>query len=84
MRKLIFIGLLSACTFSSCVVSHSVGLTGQPIGTKTGVSKVGPFMGKDASLKAAAEQGNITTIGGWERTTKFFIIPWTVTRVYGN
>jgi hypothetical protein len=84
MKKLIFIGLIAAGSLSSCVISHNVQLTGQPIGTKTGVSKVGPFVGKDGSVKAAAQNGGITTIGALERTTKVFIIPWTITRVYGN
>jgi hypothetical protein len=84
MKKLLFAGFISASMLSSCVISHNVELTGQPIGTKVGVSKVGPFIGKDSSVKAAAENGKITTIGAWERTTKVFLITWTVTRVYGN
>jgi hypothetical protein len=84
MKKMIFLGLVFVGSLSSCMVSQRLELTGQPIGTKTGVSKTGPFVGNDASLKAAAAAGDISVIGAWQRTTKWFVITWTVTKVYGN
>lgn len=84
MKKNFFLGLLFVSILSSCTVSQRIELTGQPIGTKTGISKTGPFVGSDASLKAAAAAGDISVIGAWQRTTKVFIISWTVTKVYGN
>jgi hypothetical protein len=84
MKKLILLGFLFVGTLSACTLSQRIEVTGQPIGSKTGVAKTGFLVGNDASLKAAAANGNISTIGAWERTTKFFIVTWTVTKVYGN
>lgn len=84
MKKMILLGLVVVGSLSSCTISRQVELTGQPIGTKTGIAKVGPFVGTDASIKAAAAMGGISEIGAWERTTKVFFITWTVTKVYGN
>ena len=84
MKKLILNGRVFAGSLASCTVSQRIEVTGKPIGTKVGVSKTGFLVGNDASLKEAASNGNISEIGAWQRTTKFFIITWSVTKVYGN
>jgi hypothetical protein len=83
MKKIIYISLL-ALTASSCTVSRVYQLTGQPIGSKTGVAKSKIIGNSDTSLKKASENGNITVIGAAEITTKFFIFTFTKTKVYGE
>jgi hypothetical protein len=83
--KLIFPVFIGFGLFlGSCMVSRSYSLTGQPIGTKTGVAKSKIIGNSDTSLKKAADNGKITVIGAVEITTKFFIFPFTKTKVYGE
>jgi hypothetical protein len=83
MKKIIYISLL-ALTAGSCTISRVYNLTGQPIGSKTGLAKSKIIGNSDTSLKKAAENGNITVIGAVERTTKRFIFTFTKTKVYGE
>jgi len=65
MKKLKFIiglGLI----FTSCTIARDYQITGQPIGTKTGVAKSKILGNSDTSIKKAAENGNITKIGAVE------------------
>lgn len=72
-------------TVSSCTVARQYQITGQPIGTKTGVAKSKIFGSFDISLKTAAENGGITRIGAVETTTKiYFLLPVYITTVYGE
>jgi hypothetical protein len=52
--------------FASCTISRDYQITGQPIGTKTGVAKSKIIGNSDTSIKKAAENGNITKIGAVE------------------
>jgi hypothetical protein len=71
MKKLTYtIGLI--LIFSSCTISREYQITGQPIGTKTGVAKSRIFGNSDTSIKKAAENGNITKIGAVEYQRKLF------------
>lgn len=84
MRKTLLIaGLIGL--MSSCTTFRDYQITGQPIGTKTGVAKSKIFGSSDFSVKKAAENGDITKIGAVEVTTKlYFIFPITKTKVYGE
>jgi len=70
-------GLLTSCT-----VSRSIQLTGQPIGTKQGVATA--VLVGDSSLKTASKKGKVKTIGASEVVTKVFIVPINKTKVYGE
>jgi hypothetical protein len=48
------------------------------------VAKSKIFGNSDTSIKTAAANGGIKLIGAVEITTKFFFIPVTKTKVYGN
>lgn len=63
---------------SSCVISESHTVTGNPIGTKKGVVKNKAKDTKiDVSVRAAAKKGGITKIGSVDtRTTQFFSIKY--------
>ena len=85
MKKIV-LGVFSIALLSSCTVSRSITVTGQPIGTKKGVAKASVFS-KDAdfSLSKAAKNGNIETIGAAETTSKIFLFFTTFkTTVYGE
>ncbi len=69
---------------ASCTISRSIQLTGKPIGTKKGVAKSSIIGNSDFSLKKAAKNGNVKTIGAVEVTTKVFILPFITTKVYGE
>ena len=75
------IGLLTlACVtllLSSCVVSHTVIVTNNPVGTKKGVVSGTPFKKNlDLSYMAAKKRGKITKVGIAEfKTTNILIIP---------
>jgi hypothetical protein len=71
-------------TISSCTVSQTYQITGQPIGTKTGVAKSKIIGDSDTSIRTAAENGKIKVIGAVQMTTKVFFIPFTKTIVYGE
>jgi len=83
MKKLFFMAGV-AIIASSCMVSQSYQLTGQPIGSKVGMAKSKIIGDSDTSVKAAADNGKITVIGAVEVTTKVFIFPITKTKVYGE
>ena len=84
MKKLLLLTGIVA-TFSSCTIYRDYQLTGEPIGTKTGISKSKVLGNSDYSINKAAENGDITTIGAVEITSKiFFLFPVTTTKVYGN
>jgi hypothetical protein len=83
MKKL-FIMAFSILALSSCMVSQTYQLTGEPMGTKTGVAKSKIIGDSDTSIKAAAANGKITVIGAVEVTTKLFFFPIITTRVYGE
>ncbi len=61
-------------------------LTNNPVGSKTGVAKLGLFSkDQDISLEKAAKNGKITKIGTVEqRTTFVFIFPLIKTTVTGE
>jgi hypothetical protein len=83
MRKIVLtLGVLVG--MSSCMVSRSYQLTGEPIGEKVGVAKSKIIGNSDTSIKTAAANGGIKVIGAVEVTTKLFIFPITKTKVYGN
>jgi len=83
MKKLALL-LGVGLVLGSCTVYHDIQLTGQPMGTKEGVAKSKVF-GGDYSIKTAAENGDITTIGAVETKTKVYLIfPISTTRVYGK
>jgi len=67
---------------TSCTISRSIQLTGQPIGTKSGKSQA--ILVGDSSIKTASENGKISTIGVTEIVYKVFIIPITKTKVHGE
>ncbi len=79
---LMFVG--AAALFTSCTVSRSIQLTGEPMGTKKGVAKSSILGNSDFSLKKAAKNGNVKTIGAVEVTTKVFVLPFITTKVYGE
>ncbi len=80
--KKAFIFICAMGMLTSCTVARSIQLTGQPIGTKSGEATA--VLVGDSSLRTAAKNGQITTAGGSEVITKFFIIPITKTKVYGE
>ncbi len=84
MKKLT---LMAAVIFSlsSCVVYESHTVTGNPIGTKRGVSKVGAFSkDKDFTMAGAAKKGNIDKIGSVDTKVTVFILPFYKTIVTGE
>jgi len=81
MKKTIMF-LFVAGLLSSCTISRSIQLTGKPIGTKTGEAKL--IITGDNSLSTAAKNGNVSEIGVSEVVTKTFIIPFFITKVYGE
>lgn len=83
MKKILFMAGV-AFMFTSCTISQSYQLTGEPIGTKVGLAKSKIIGDSDTSIKKAAENGKITKIGAVEITTKIFIFPITKTKVYGE
>ena len=83
LKKSIYVGLL-AIGLGSCVVSQSYQLTGQPVGTKVGVAKT-TFKNRDYTVRTAAKNGKIETIGAVEiRVSMFLIITFFKTTVYGE
>ncbi len=84
MKKVLF-GLGVLGVLASCTVSQTIQLTGEPIGTKTGVAKSKIIGNSDTSIKAATDNGGIKVIGAVEVTTKVYLIfPVIKTTVYGN
>jgi len=80
MKKIIlFFGICIVIT--SCTISRNYQITGQPIGTKTGVAKSRIIGNSDTSIKKAAENGKITKIGAVEFQRKLIR---TKTVVYGE
>lgn len=75
---------VASLMLASCTVSQQYQLTGAPIGSKAGKARTKIIGDSDNSVKAAAENGKITTIGAVEITTKMFIFPITITKVYGE
>ena len=83
-KKLIFSIGIATWLLSSCVVSQTYQITGNPIGTKSGVAKSSAIGTGDFGIKAAAANGKITKIGAVEITQKVFITIKTITKVYGE
>lgn len=83
-KKLIFSFGIAVWLLSSCVVSQTYQITGNPIGTKTGVAKSNVVGTGDFGIKAAAANGKITKIGAVEVTQKVFFTVKTITKVYGE
>ncbi len=84
MKKLT---LLAAVVFSlsSCVVYESHTVTGNPIGTKRGVSKVGAFSkNKDFTMATTAKKAKIDKIGSVDTKLTYFILPFYKTVVTGE
>lgn len=84
MKKLT---LMAAVIFSlsSCVVYETHTITGNPIGTKKGVSRVGPFSkNKDHSMVTTAKKGKIDKIGSVDTKMTVFILPVYKTVVTGE
>ncbi len=70
---------------SSCTLGQQYQVTGAPIGSKEGVAKTKIIGNQDISIKAAAENGGITTIGAVQHTQKMILVfPVSKTTVYGN
>ena len=65
MKNAIYIGGF-LLIFTYCTISRDYQITGQPIGTKSGVAKSKIIGNSDTSIKKAAENGNITKIGAVE------------------
>ena len=86
IKKLtIILGFTSVMMMTSCVISQSYQLTGNPIGTKTGISKLSAFGVGDYSIKTAANKGKIDKIGAVEVTVKSYFFGFqTITKVYGE
>ena len=85
IKKLAIILGVSSVMMTSCVISQSYQLTGNPIGTKTGVSKSNIFGTGDYSIKTAANKGKIDKIGAVEVTVKTYVFGFqTITKVYGE
>lgn len=83
-NKLLVMFSAVAFLLASCTVERTYQLTGAPIGTKTGVSKSSIIGDSDFSISTAAKNGKITKIGAVEITTKVFIFPKVITKVYGE
>ncbi len=86
MKSKIF-ALAGATVFalSSCTVGQQYQVTGAPIGSKEGMAKSKIIGKSDFSVKAAAENGGITTIGAVQHTQKMILIfPVYKTTVYGE
>jgi len=83
-RKLLIAIGITSCMLTSCVVSQTYQITGNPIGTKTGVASSNVVGTGDFGIKAAAKNGKITKIGAVEITTKMFLTLKTTTKVYGE
>lgn len=83
-KTIMLIGAIALMT--SCTVSRSIELTGEPIGTKTGIAKTKIFAkDQDISLKKASENGKIKKIGAVEHILKQVVIfPVQITKVYGE
>lgn len=65
MKRFKFIlltGVISVL-FASCTIMHTVTVTNNPVGTKTGVAKGNNFGNLDVTLETAAKNGGITKIG---------------------
>jgi len=74
MKKILG-GAVIAIALSSCTVMHTVTVTNNNVGTKTGVAS-GWSIGKDVDYTAekACKNGNISKIGTMEFTAKNFLI----------
>jgi hypothetical protein len=83
-KLLLFIPVIALLGFSSCVVSQRYQITGNPIGTKTGVASSNAVGSGDYGIQAAAKAGKITKIGAVEITQKVFFTLKTTTKVYGE
>lgn len=84
MRKLL-IGASLCLAVSSCTVSESHLVTGNPAGNKTGVAKSKVFGNSDYSVMKAAKSAKIDKIATVDITTKiYFIFPVTKVVVTGN
>jgi len=62
MRILLLAGVVGAF-MSSCTIAHSVTVTNNPVGTKTGVAKSTNLGNIDVTLEKAAKDAGITKIG---------------------
>jgi len=85
--KLKFLMMAGSIMFvmSSCTIGQQYQVTGAPIGSKEGQAKTKIIGNSDFSVKAAAENGGITTIGAVQHTQKMILIfPVSKTTVYGN
>lgn len=84
MKKLLF-ALGAVAMLGSCTVYRNYQLTGEPIGSKTGVAKSKIIGDQDYSVVTAAKNGDIKTIGAVEVKTKVYLIfPITTTTVFGE
>lgn len=81
IKKFLLIAGVSVTMMTSCILSQTYQITGNPIGTKTGVAKSNVVGTGDFGIKAAAKNGNITKIGAVEVTMRNSII---ITKVYGE
>lgn len=75
MKKIKALAIVSVMTFSlsSCLIYESYSVTGNPIGTKTGVAKTHTFKKNvDFTMRTAAKNGKITKIGSVETKTKTY------------
>ncbi|MDA3882538.1 MAG: hypothetical protein PF481_04600 [Bacteroidales bacterium] len=83
-NALIIVGV-AVVMMTSCVVSQSYQLTGNPMGKKSGEASTNIFGTGDYSIKTAANKGNINKIGAVEITVKTYIFGFkTTTKVYGE
>jgi hypothetical protein len=70
---------------TSCTIAHTAVVTNNPVGTKVGVAKAGPFMkDSDVSYFKAMENGKIKTIGIAEFKATVFIFPFYKTTITGE
>ena len=85
MVKKVFLAGVIGLFLGSCTVYQTYQITGKPVGTKVGVAKTSLF-GKtqDFTIRTAAKNGKITTIGAVQVTQKIVLVPIFKTVVFGE
>lgn len=83
--KLLVIPIALGIYLTSCTIAHTAVVTNNPVGSKVGVAKAGPFMkDSDISYIKAMENGKITKIGIAEFKATVFIFPFYKTTITGE
>jgi hypothetical protein len=83
--KLFIIPLSIGMYLTSCTIAHTAVVTNNPVGSKVGVAKAGPFSkDADVSYSKAMENGKISKVGIAEFKATVFIFPTFKTTVTGE